>query len=307
VWYLLNRTCHDKADPMSFNIEKMHKLSVDVRFLDLNDLWYFPNRWVVRWLYPLPVTASQVTVCSLLMGVAAAGCYLVDSYSSLVWGAAFLYGKIFLDNVDGNLARARGEVSRLGRFLDSLTDFMVSVLVYVAITWRLVSETDDLWFWFLGGTALLACLLHCSYFVFYLVNYSSRAGSYRLNRVDENISKEDRESYERKELSPLVYFLQRCHAWVYGWQDRLIGYIDRVSQRLALGQNPTQVLVDGWYADKMFLTLSSPLCLCTNNMGLVVFSLLDRLDLGLILIVVLGNVYLTGLQVWKVLRDRVKH
>jgi hypothetical protein len=42
-------------------------------------------------------------------------------------------------------------------------------------------------------------------------------------------------------------------------------------------------------------------------MGLVVFSLLDRLDLGLILIVVLGNVYLAGLQMWKILRDRVKH
>ena len=109
----------------------------------------------------------------------------------------------------------RGERCRAwGRFLDSLTDFIVSVLVYVAITWRLVSETDDLWFWFLGGAALLTCLLHCSYFVFYLVNYSSRAGSYRLNRADESISKEDRESYEKNELSPLVIF---CNAVMFGY------------------------------------------------------------------------------------------
>ncbi|KMP11369.1 hypothetical protein UZ36_04780 [Candidatus Nitromaritima sp. SCGC AAA799-C22] len=287
---------------MVFDAEKMYKLPPEARFFDVNDLWYFPNRWAVRWLCPLPVTASQVTVVSLLMGVAAAGCYLIDSYSGLVWGAAFLYGKIFLDNVDGNLARARGEESRLGRFLDSLTDFTVNFLVYLAVAWRLVHETGDPWFWFLGGLGLLSCLLHCSYFVFYLVNYTSRAKSYNFNRADETVSEEDRLAYEKGELTTLVYFLQRCHVWVYGWQDKFIEYLDRISRRLAFGRNRADHSDDGWYADKTFLTLTSPLCLCTNNMTVVVFSLADRLDLGLMCIVVLGNVYLVGLQAWKILR-----
>ena len=287
---------------MSFDIEKMHKLPAGARFFDVNTLWYFPNRWVVRWLYPLPVTASQVTVLSLLMGVAAAGCYLIDSHSGLIWGAVFLYGKIFFDNVDGNLARVRGEVSRLGRFLDSLTDFTVNVLVYTAITWRLVDATGDSWFWFLGGFAFLTSLLHCSYFVFYLVNYSSRVESYQFNRADESINEKDREAYAEGQLSALVYFSQRCHIWVYGWQDRSVEYLDRVSRRLALGRDHAEASASAWYVDKTFLALACPLCLCTNSMALVIFSLFDRLELGLILIVVLGNVYLVGLQVWKILR-----
>ena len=119
---------------MSFDIERMNKLPPEARFFDVNDLWYFPNRWVIRFLYPSPITPIQITLVSLLAGFVSAGCYTIDSNAGLMWGALFLYLKIFLDNVDGNLARIRGEVSRLGRFLDSLIDFVISFLVYLVLT-----------------------------------------------------------------------------------------------------------------------------------------------------------------------------
>ena len=103
---------------MAFDAEKMNKLPPGDRFFDLNDLWYFSNRWVVRFLYPLPVSANQITVLSLVVGLVSAAFYCSASDYALILGAVFLYGKIYLDNVDGNLARARGAVSRWGRFLD---------------------------------------------------------------------------------------------------------------------------------------------------------------------------------------------
>ena len=287
---------------MSFDIERMNKLPPEARFFDVNDLWYFPNRWVIRFLYPSPITPIQITLVSLLAGFVSAGCYTIDSNAGLMWGALFLYLKIFLDNVDGNLARVRGEVSRLGRFLDSLTDFTISFLVYLVLTSRLVNETGDSWYWFLGGFALLSCLIHCSYFVFYLVRYTSIVGTYLCNRVDESISKEDNEAYEKGKLSMLVYFLQRCHVFLYGWQDKSIKYLDRISKRLAFGINSENSLDADWYADKTFLTLVSPLCLCTNNMAIVLFSLIDQIVLGFLVIIVVGNVYLLGLQGRKVLK-----
>ena len=145
---------------MPFDIEKMNKLPLEARFFDINNFWYFPNRWVVRFLYPLPVTPTQITIASLIAGFVSVGCYVIDSDAGLMLGASFLYLKIFLDNVDGNLARARGEVSRLGRFLDSLTDFIVSFLVYLVLTLRLVSETSNPLYWFLGGLSFLSCLIH---------------------------------------------------------------------------------------------------------------------------------------------------
>ncbi|MBT6856830.1 MAG: CDP-alcohol phosphatidyltransferase family protein, partial [Nitrospina sp.] len=93
---------------MAFDIEKMNKLPVEARFFDVNELWYFMNRWVVRLLYPTSVTPNQITVLSLVFGLASAGFYVSGTPNALVWGAVFLYGKVFLDNVDGNLARVRG-------------------------------------------------------------------------------------------------------------------------------------------------------------------------------------------------------
>ena len=132
---------------MSFDIERMNKLPPGARFFDINELWYYPNRWVVKFLYPLPVTPNQITLASLVAGLVSVGFYMIDSKVGLIWGALFLYLKIFLDNVDGNLARVRGETSRLGRFLDSLTDFIISFLIYLVLTLRLVDETNNSLYW----------------------------------------------------------------------------------------------------------------------------------------------------------------
>ena len=288
---------------MSFDIEKMSKLPPEARFLDINDFWYFPNRWVVKFLYPLPITPTHITIISLIAGLVSVRFYMIDTSAGLMWGALFLYLKIFLDNVDGNLARVRGETSRLGRFLDSLTDFLVSFLVYLVLALRLVDETNNSLYWYLGGLAFLSCLMQCSYFVYYLVKYTAISGTYLYNRVDEDITEEENEAYDRGDLSMLVYFLHRAHILLYGWQDKTIEWFDRLSKRLG-SKKPQKLSEKNWYGDKVFLTLISPLCLCTNNMLLVFFSLADEIELGLWFIVIVGNACLLILQVWKIAKAK---
>ena len=289
---------------MSFDIERMHKLPPGARFFDVNDYWCFPNRWVVKFLYPLSITPTQITILSLIAGLVSAYFYMIDSSAGLMWGALFLYLKIFLDNVDGNLARVKGEVSRLGRFLDSLVDFIVSFLVYLVLTLRLVSDTNDSLCWFLGGLAFLSCLIHCSYFVFYLVQYTSISGTYLCNRADESITEEDSTAYDRRDLSILVYWLQRSHILLYGWQDKAIEWFDRLSKKLGSKSKSQGLSGNSWYGDKVFLTLISPLCLCTNNILLVLFSLADEIELGFWFVVVVGNFYLLLLQILKIIKTR---
>ena len=288
---------------MSFDIEKMSKLPPGARFLDINDFWYFPNRWVVKFLYPLPITPTHITIISLIAGLVSVRFYMIDTSAGLMWGALFLYLKIFLDNVDGNLARVRGETSRLGRFLDSLTDFMVSFLVYLVLTLRLVDETNNSLYWYLGGLAFLSCLMQCSYFVYYLVKYTAISGTYLYNRVDEDITEEENEAYDRGDLSMLVYFLHRAHILFYGWQDKTIEWFDRLSKRLG-SKKPQKLSEKNWYGDKVFLTLISPLCLCTNNMLLVFFSLADEIEFGLWFVVIVSNACLLILQVWKIAKAK---
>lgn len=288
------------ADPIDF--DKMEKLPEGCRFFDVNELWYFPNRWAVRFLYPLPVSANTITWLALMMGLISAAFYVSDTEMALVWGAVFLYGKLFLDNVDGNLARLRGEESRFGRFLDSFSDFVVSVLVYGAITIRLALDSSNpAVIGILGLLALISSLLQCSYWVFYYVSYTDWVGSYEVNRTDETVTEEDRRAAESGELSGAVLFLQRFHNMAYGWQDALIAALDRVSRDVANYQDNEEHR-KRWVADKKFLTQMGPLCVCTNTLALVVLSLLNQLELFFILVVFLGNGYLLALQGWKIIR-----
>ena len=283
---------------MAFDLEKMNKLPREARFFDVNGLWYFFNGWLVRILYPTPITPNQITFLSLVLGLLSAGFYVSGKPDALVWGAVFLYGKVVLDNVDGNLARVRGTSSRFGRFLDSLADFLITVLVYISATFYLVQETGDNRLWYLGFFALLFGFMQSTFFVFYLVSYSSSVGSYEKNRVDETITREDEAAAEE---NPWDLNLQKLFVWAYGWQDRLVERLDFFSRKIAKVSENEETK---WYSDKRFLTAISPLCLCTNNVMLAVFSLLDQVELFFILLILVMNFYGMGLLVWKIFRQR---
>ena len=285
---------------MKLDLEKMNKLPAKARFIDANEIWYFMNRWVVYLLYPTSVTPNQITFISLFFGLTSAGLYVSGNPNALMWGAVFLYGKIFLDNVDGNLARVRGTTSRFGRFLDSLTDFLVTVLVYIAITVYLVQKTGIPEYSILGLFGLLACFLQSTFFVFYLVNYTSRVGSYEKNRVDESVTEEDKRKVAEGETDAWDLRLQTLFAWAYGWQDKAIESLDIMCRKFARVPAAEEALWN-WYSDRKFLGWISPLCLCTNNMMLVIFSLMGQLELFLILLVSFMNIYGLGLLVWKTL------
>ena len=285
---------------MKLDLEKMNKLPAKARFIDANEIWYFMNRWVVYLLYPTSVTPNQITFISLFFGLTSAGLYVSGNPNALMWGAVFLYGKIFLDNVDGNLARVRGTTSRFGRFLDSLTDFLVTVLVYIAITVYLVQKTGIPEYSILGLFGLLACFLQSTFFVFYLVNYTSRVGSYEKNRVDESVTEEDKRKVAEGETDAWDLRLQTLFAWAYGWQDKAIESLDIMCRKFARVPAAEEALRN-WYSDRKFLGWISPLCLCTNNMMLVIFSLMGQLELFLILLVSFMNIYGLGLLVWKTL------
>ena len=288
---------------MSFNFEKMNKLPPEARFFDVNAIWYFWNGPVVRLLYPTRVTPNQITFLSLVFGLLSAGFYAFGGSDALLWGAVFLYGKVFLDNIDGSLARVRGTSSRFGRFLDSLADFIVTVLVYIGISFYLVQLTGDSGFWFLGLFGLLTCFMQSTVFVFYLVNYTSRVGSYDKNRVDESVTEEDQAAAEDDKSLKWDLKLQTLFVWVYGWQDRWVEKLDVVSRKYA-GVPDTDEDLRQWYGDRVFLTAISPLCLCTNNMMLAIFSLFGQVELFLILLISLMNFYGLGLLFWKISRNK---
>ena len=88
---------------------------------------------IVRLLYPTPVTPNQVTIASTVAGIVAAFFYLDGTPGAVVAAGLLVTLKDLLDSADGQLARAKGTYSRIGRFLDSIGDFVVDAAVFGAI------------------------------------------------------------------------------------------------------------------------------------------------------------------------------
>jgi hypothetical protein len=85
---------------------------------------------VVLALLPLGVPPVAVVLAAFATGLGAAG-LLFGGH--LVAAAVVLQLKTVLDNADGQLARASGRVSVLGRYLDSESDLVINAALFVAL------------------------------------------------------------------------------------------------------------------------------------------------------------------------------
>jgi CDP-diacylglycerol--glycerol-3-phosphate 3-phosphatidyltransferase len=88
-----------------------------------------------------PVVAGLVRVGATANGLTLAGIAIVVAGSALIAAGERLLGAVVvaagavLDALDGGVARARGEQTRFGAFLDSVTDRIADMAVFGAVAW----------------------------------------------------------------------------------------------------------------------------------------------------------------------------
>jgi phosphatidylglycerophosphate synthase len=152
---------------------------------------------VVLALLPLRIPPPAVVVAAGSVGLLAAA---ELARGQLVAAAALVIAKTVLDNADGQLARASGRVTALGRYLDSETDLLVNAALFVAlahVTGRLVVAAV--------GFAALTLLLSANFKLRML--YRSERG--------EHVQ-------AMPQARGVGAVLQRVYAVVYAPQDRLV-------------------------------------------------------------------------------------
>ena len=245
---------------------------------------------IVRALYRTPITPNQVTIASTFAGLVAAGFYLKgEAFSTAIAGLCVTL-KDLLDSADGQLARAKQQYSRRGRFLDSLADFIVDVAVFGAIGLMLYSASGDWRVIVLSILGLTGITLRVSYHVFYHTSFLHLEEQYQLNRVTEAITTDDLAG------DPLALQLQRAFQLIYGWQDRAMLRLDRWCRR---GREDREFLIR-WYSDPIGLRLSGLVGIGTELFLLMVCSIFNELTLYLAL-----NVFLmSGIALISVLYRR---
>lgn len=235
--------------------------------------------FVVSLLYRTPVTPNQVTIASTIAGLIAAAMYLNDDALTTAVAGLMVTVKDVLDSADGQLARAKGQYTRIGRFLDSIGDFVVDLALFGAMGWILSRTTGDALMILLAALGLLGITLRVSYHVFYQTSFLHLEERYVNNRVNEEVTGDDLAG------DPLALSLQRIFLFIYGWQDRLML---RTDSWCRAGRSDSEFLLR-WYSDPIGLRLSGLIGIGTELFLLMLCSLFNELRLYLILNILIMN------------------
>lgn len=81
----------------------------------------------------LPVTPNMLSVFTFLLGVLGAWCCAQGGYWPVLAGAFFFQWNSILDGVDGELARVRFQHSKLGQWLDTVSDDASNLIFYAGL------------------------------------------------------------------------------------------------------------------------------------------------------------------------------
>ena len=107
---------------------------------------------IARALLPTGISADQVTLWSLVIGLVAGHLFAYrDHWTNLIGFGLFVVSDVF-DSADGQLARLRGTSTRFGRVLDGINDNLRFVNLYFHLIYRLVHTG----YWWPGAVLLVA-------------------------------------------------------------------------------------------------------------------------------------------------------
>ena len=113
---------------------------------------------IARALQPTGISADQVTLWSLVIGLVAGHLFAYrDRWTNVIGFALFIVSDIF-DSADGQLARLRGTSTRFGRALDGISDALRFINLYCHLIYRLIHAG----LWWPGAVVLVlaAALAH---------------------------------------------------------------------------------------------------------------------------------------------------
>jgi phosphatidylglycerophosphate synthase len=266
------------------DLDRAYKIPASRRYFNISVIWIFYRSAVLRLLYWLRVPHELVTLTSIGSGLLSA---LMFYQGKLIPAAILLHLKDVFDACDGGLARLTGRGHLIGRYLDSLGDFLVLTSVVIAISLHAYSLGQPYYLaW--GVAALFSLFIQCSFFNFYQIAYVEQYGIDSLNSKRDEASRDDLDVGALSGPARLLLKLLRfAYIVVYSWQDKLVAAVDN-----ALLKRCVICPKRDWYGDKALMVLQSPLCFGTHIFVLIVCALLGRPQYGLIFVATAMNLYL---------------
>lgn len=263
----------------------LKKIEVE-EFFDL--FFYRPLAFLlVKAIYSTNITPNQLTVISMVFGVIGGFFYSIGNHNTFIIGAALILIYNVVDCSDGQLARLKKNGTAVGRILDGIADYLVSFAAYFGIAFGYAnSSSNPLLWWIITAGAGFSNALQSSLLDFYRTRYLD----YVLKRVsvlDDGITYFE-EEFERLKSVKGKYF-DKAVIGIY------LGY-SKVQQKLTNPNSKHESINHNISAEeysrknRLLIRLWTLLGPTTQWTFLIITSVLNRLDIYLLGILIVGNI-----------------
>ncbi len=191
----------------------MSKLPKEHQFVDLSDYGRPVAQAVARALKNTSITPIHATFGFVISGLAAIACILHHLY----WAATFfLILKSILDAADGELARMKKTPSHTGRYLDSVSDIVLNLLILLSI-WHITQRILPYTLFAFFGMQLQGTLYN-----YYYVILRNRYDGDTTSRIFEIDAPKALKGEKQRHID-ILFFLYRLF---YGVFDHIIYRLD---------------------------------------------------------------------------------
>ncbi len=239
----------------------------------------------VKLIYNTEITPNQITAISLIFGIIGGVSYGFGTHENYIAGALLYLLYNVLDCSDGQLARLKNNGTPIGRILDGFSDYFAAIALYLGIGFGFASNSDNplLW-WSLTIAAGISNAIHSGLLDF----YRNRFLDITLNRKSVLEDELDNfiELYEELKSQKGKYF-DKIVILVYIKYSSIQGVFTTDKNSSSTGYDVNKKLF--YTRNKKIMHLWTYLGPTTQWTFLIVCSILNRLDIYLVGLVVVGN------------------
>ena len=262
--------------------------------LDL--IFYRPLAYIfIKLIYRTEITPNQISLLALIVGVIGGALFTLDTITASILAAVLLIIYDVLDCSDGMLARLKKNGTVIGRIIDGISDYIVTIVAYIGIGIGLTIHTGDaLTSWLLTAAAGISNAIH-----------SISLDYYRNVFMDSVLGRENTlgESLERFEIE----YKNLRQAKKNNLETLLLWFYLKYSAVQIKFAPATQVSFDSkdyYKKNKTILHLWTYLGPTTELTFMIICAFFNRMDIYLWGIIIVGNLYALILYV---IQTRINH
>ncbi len=245
---------------------------------------------LVKLIYPTDITPNQISIVALMFGILTGVLYGFATPAYFILASASFFFCNTLDCMDGQLARLKKNGTKIGRVIDGFIDYITSISVFIGIGIAMTIITGEAFYsWALTIGAGISKALQNMFFDHYRNMYLEYV-YHKSSSLDEEI---EEYSYEKERLNIMKgHHIEKLLISLYLAYSN---FQKNSTNHIQLDVTPEEYKSK----NKLLIRLWSWIGSTTHMVVLIIFSLMNRIDLYLILSLTLGNLIFLILLVWQ--------